>query len=386
MKQIRILLAFLFTIVCFGGTASLSSANSNIPSNDLENIIPKEAMDYANKHYKTFCKILINDGEDIDLENVQLQNPYYVYNPKSDKQQLSSFIFPIYQRNDCICLFEVDRAENGWVGSITCKGENIIDQMEYASKNCLFYSIKDSIFIENETEKMLFSDNLEINKQKMTSDEKDFLELGYMDKKQLIYSDKISFHAIKHDMDIDQASLTGYTPTLTSNTANKVTCKVSGYLSSQGNKPICWAACVATTYNYYNGKNVTATGVCNKVGHGYSGATTSEVLKAFQTYGFKYKNVYTNYPDISNINACLRNYYLLTIQLGTLNDDNIHLIDHNELITGTQYVDNIRSVRVYNPQGSGSTKWVTFNGNRTIFEATWGWKSTYLPVGYLPNL
>lgn len=213
--------------------------------------------------------------------------------------------------------------------------------------------------------------------------EKLFLNLSYNEKVKIIQKNTKEYSKINTDTLLKDKTPLGYTPKLSYNSLEHVECNVSKYLKSQGSKPYCWAACIASTKNYYSGKNITAAQVVKKTGYSYP--KPNQVMKAFRKYGFSYSTVFKEAPSLSNINACLRNHYLVTIEIGTLDNNHIHKTNHSELIFGTKYSDGKSFVKVYNPQKKGNIKWVRYNNVKTIFERGWGWRSTYLPNVYKPK-
>lgn len=66
----------------------------------------------------------------------------------------------------------------------------------------------------------------------------------------------------------------------------------------------------------------------------------------------------------------LKAFHLLTVVLGTLDNDYIHLTDHDVIIYGTGIKNGRKCIRVFNPQGKGSTSWIVYNNVKTAFYNT----------------
>lgn len=67
-----------------------------------------------------------------------------------------------------------------------------------------------------------------------------------------------------------------------------VMCNIK-YFYLQGNYSLCWAATVATIYNYKNNTSITAKNVADKMGIGYNtGASASQTKSALSSYGLSY--------------------------------------------------------------------------------------------------
>lgn len=348
----------------------------------------EEASEYANSQYKLFCKAS-DEYDDIvfDMDNVELGAGQHVYEVDTI-QQRAVFVFPVMQDKKCKALFKVTKTIDGWCGSLYQNDTKEIGKIICAKQKYIMYEVSGCQYLETENEIYLLDDSLSSNM--ISSREQEFLAKNFSEKCESISRIKkyINYHEISNTQSFsDDSNLIkmGYTPGLTVNTGSKVTCSVSGYMASQGDLPICWAACVASTYNYYKGKSITAKNVCDKLNVKYKAADNATTLKAFKKYGFDYKNIYAKYPNISNINACLRDHYLITLKLGTLNNDNIHLNAHDILVTGTCYKNGKSLVRIYNPQGNGKLSWTSFIGENTVFLDTWGWKSSFIPSDHKPD-
>lgn len=345
----------------------------------------ERANEHAEETFISYCRTLNEkEKENIDLKRIHLGDVNVVFDFKSGNEQLASFLYPVYEVNECVALFEVYDTVDGWCDSISVDNIEIFNKIRSYENEIILYKINDIEYIESKEAKYPTNSSEVIDESKMSKKEKTFFSKSFDEKNEYLNQKQISYYAM-NNCAVDNKETTGYTPALSVNTGSKVTCAVTNYLASQGNKPICWAACVASTWNYYKGKKVTATQVCDKIKHGYSDANDNEIIKAFSAYGFRYKNVYAKKPNISNINACLRDHYLITAKLGTLDDNNIHVNSHAVLITGTEYVDGTSKVRVFNPQGSGSTKWVKFIGENTVLLKSWGWSSTFIPADHKPD-
>lgn len=175
-------------------------------------------------------------------------------------------------------------------------------------------------------------------------------------------------------MDFNNASDFGYLPTFTTNNGSTVICNVSGYLAPQNGLPICWAACVATTYNYYKGTNVTAKNVCDKMNHSYTKASTALIEKAFQTYNLAYD--YTPYGlSLSLIRKHLKNGRLIPVSL----HNSISPTGHIEVITGVKVTSqNKEYLKVYDPDLNKQTL-TEFNNYNTVFPGSflWAWQGSF---------
>lgn len=372
MKKQFFLLMIFMVVLIFGRPMRADGKSDNIYD------IPQGAIEYAQEIYMTLYKISVEDrnmGLEPSGEKVKLGTPFYIYDIKTKGKQLPVFEFPVLEGNECVLVVEISYVGGDWTGKISKTYSFELNQINF-NKSFIAYQYGECTYFENNKEIIKMGDCEEIKK---------FYKLPFYEKVNIIQKNTKEYGKIPVNTLSGEENIVGYTPKLKYNTLEHVECDVGKYKKTQGNKPYCWAACVATTYNYYKGKQISTIDVVNKMKAKKKNMRTSDVLKAFQKYKFRFKNVYKDVPSLSNIRASLRNHYLLTAVLGTLDDDHIFLVDHDVIIYGTGIKDGKKCIRVFNPQGKGSTSWVIYNNVKTRFYNKWGWKSTYMDSRYIPR-
>lgn len=368
----------LFTLMCL---LVFVCNNMNVSAN-TDNI-ELEAQTYAKSQYKSYC-ITSNNNSDaqINITNIKLGQGKHIFTI-NEKQQDASFLFPVIDGRKCVAIFEVEKTSKGWCGTLCMDNIADFERIVQSNDEYVLYQLSQYTYAETATIKCIIHDDQP--QYSLSNEEKRFAHMSYNSKKRYLYKlNKTSKYIIQSLCDSfdNHSAMIGYTPKLDVNTGSKVVCSTKGYLSSQGDLPICWAACVASSYNYYFGKKITAKNVCKKMNSDYTAASNAKIIKAFKKCKLNYKLVSVNFPNLSNINACLRDHFLLTAKLvNKSNASQAHVV----LITGTDYRNGESRIQIYNPQGNGSSKWIRFVGEGTNFIKLWKWRATFLPADHKPD-
>lgn len=364
---------FLIVLSMFYAGSAAVAEDDDIPGN-----IPSEATQYAEENYMTFYEVSVEDknmGLELSGKHVKLGYPCVIYHIKSEQNQPPVFYFPVLEGDKCILVMEIAYVGDVWTGNISKIYSYELNKID-CTKPYIAYQYGECVYFENQMKKVKLGDCQELKK---------FSKLPFQKKVSIIQNNTKNYESMTQNCLSGEENIVGYTPKLKYNTLENVECEASKFYKSQGNKPYCWAACVATTYNYFKGKQVSTLDVVNKMNAKKKDMGTSDVLKAFQKYGFRFRNVYHDVPSLSNIRASLRNSYLLTAVLTGKDDDHIYLADHDVIIYATRYKNGKKFIGVHNPQGKGSQSWVEYKNVKTIFWKTRRWKSTYMDSRYIPK-
>ncbi len=322
----------------------------------------ESADDYAMNNYKYFMELFENEVLKSTYSNITLEHPFLIYDSLHEKQ-VENYLYPISSEDKVVAVLQVCKTDSGWRAMVNQYYVDFLNEIDYIhSSNWLFIAHEGSIEAFN-NKTSVFSDNSE----KIISND---TPLG--DKVSDVCKAFDNLVSI-NEIDTDLNAIMEYSPSFTSNDGKTILCNSSAYLTPQNGKPICWAACVATTYNYYYGKHITAKNVCDKINHSYTGeADTSVISGAFKKYNLDY--YYSPYGlSIALIRRHLNNHKLLTADVYN------QFGRHAEVITGVKVKQNEKTcLRVYDPDEDKETL-TEFNNIDTVFPGgfSYRWQGTF---------
>lgn len=322
----------------------------------------KSADDYAKENYEYFMRLFEESVLCEHYDNIALEQPFFIYNASCEKQ-VENYLYPISSENKIVALFQVCKTDSGWRAVINQYHIDLLNKIDYIHNN-------NWMFVTNGNSIEAFNNNCSVCSNNSKTDV--FKDVALEDKVSEVFKffdNLISINGI----DVNTNATIGYSPSFTSNDGETILCNSNSYLTPQNGKPICWAACVATTYNYYNGKHITAKNVCDKINHSYTGESdTSVVSKAFNKYNLDY--YYSPYGlSISLIRRHLSNHKLISADV--YNDFGRHA----EVITGVKVQqDGKTCLRVYDPNEDKQSL-TEFNNIDTVFpgEFLYRWQGTF---------
>ncbi len=194
---------------------------------------------------------------------------------------------------------------------------------------------------------------------------------------------KVMSHQVKRyqkiqtkNLKVDPDAKEGYSPGFSVEGKGKRVCNSGPYMVPQANKNICWAACVASIYNYFFNKHISAKTVSKKVLGKYDGAKPKQVLKAFKMY---HMDVY-KYADYAIVyDKVMQNilYRRMMIAVGVYDRD---LPYHDVVVTGYHNSNKSKEVKLYDPL-EDTWRWVTAKKGCFVFDdkaaATYVWRYTF---------
>ncbi|MBD5137247.1 MAG: hypothetical protein HDT39_15060 [Lachnospiraceae bacterium] len=220
------------------------------------------------------------------IEDFQLCDPYIVYDVEKEVQE-PLYYFPIKNNQEKIVLvMAVFLTENGWSDSISgCMADELNDK-NYLEEECLIYGDTDEICVENE-------DNQADAEIVDGADIEKFAKKDFSNKKKEFKKKyKVDFNVKSPESNDDGCMVqSGFTIS----TGTNILLDLKDYTVNQKikgeNADICWAASVATIYNYVKDKHITAKDVCDNIGHLYRAGSNRTVLRAFDEHKLNYAKV-----------------------------------------------------------------------------------------------
>lgn len=343
----------------------------------IENSIPGRVAEYANENYRTYYNLL----DDMpSAENLRLESPYVVCKAGQDVTMKAIYHYPLSVAGEIKAVFSVIDTNDGCTGSISNELAKAFNQLEDMQEYIL-YEMNGYLYAENAEGACCVVDGEIVENAEDfigTRDEKEFYSSTMGEKLQQIDN------AYTNCEQIDVTSPTpkedtvkeGYSPTHTKIVEGNTTIirsDIKKYLTPQGYDNICWAASIATIQNYFYGGVVSARDVCDVIGHDYSEATPHDVQQAFNAYSFHYKYTYGDlaWADIKQMIVDNKPLYISGIISGVPD------IRHSAVITGVKKNSDIKYVRTYNPQYTGTVAWSEFTRNNTTWLSYTG-SSAYL--------
>lgn len=287
MKDLKRVFVLLLTAAFL---LNYTNAYADTENSLYKDYVPADAYSYALENYRDGLGVILDNvelyGISGEIDDFEICAPYIVYDVEKEVQE-PLYYFPIKNNQEKIVLvMAVFLTESGWSDSISgCMADELNDK-NYLEDECLIYGDSDEICVENEdnqadTERV---DGAEI--EKFTK--KDFRNK----KKEFKKKYKVDFN-VQSPESIDDECVAQSDFTIS--TGTNILLNLNGYTVNQKikgeNKNICWAASVATIYNYVKDKHITAKDVCDNIGHGYRSGTNKTILRAFDEHKLDYRKV-----------------------------------------------------------------------------------------------
>lgn len=152
-----------------------------------------------------------------------------------------------------------------------------------------------------------------------------------------------------------------YSPSFSVSNNNSKQCRLYNQ-KSQGNRPVCWAACVATIVNYIKGTNMSTLRVCNDMGIN-EGASLWEAYSALNRYGVNYqslRNVARQRMNLDEIKSSIQRKK--PIYVASKTDDSGHAV----VAFGYGTAGGRVYINFWNPQLDGNTLSFEYKSTGTI--------------------
>ncbi len=371
-RAISIMISIVFLVAMFYQTSGIAlvTANAEVCDSNMivaENIdintnIPTEVTQYAKIHFTEMYGLV---DSDYDTDDLQLGEAYVVYNADESKLE-SIYHFPISENKKIEAVLTVIETDSGCVASISNENVDVLNTLEKKGdlQEYIQYDVDGELYIEGEEGIYKIDGG---KKSKVSDEEKRqhrFFKRSIKSKIQELDEAYQNIKEIAINISAKNVdSMVGYSPAHTTTTSGGKTetrLNIKKYLTPQGSDPICWAAAIATIKNYRQGSNTSAKSVCNAIGHAISGGTPSDVQRAFNYYGLRYR--YKNSNILwSDIKLYIEGNHPIYIE-GTNTSSGSR---HASVITGVRRSNEMCFVRIYNPQNTGKSTWNTFSGSST---------------------
>lgn len=304
-------------------------------------LIPIEAEEYASDNYKKGLDIVLERkdlyGISGQTSEFQLCEPYIVYDVNEDGQgQAPLYYFPIKdKKEDIVLVMAVFLTENGWSYSLGKDMAEELNEAEYLEEECVVYGDEDTICVENKDET--------INDENISgSDLKKFSSKGFQSKKKEIENNYSVDYDVSYDVDYEDTELSVEGSGFATATSNCRLLAVSNAVVNQRingeQKGICWAATIATIYNYIMDKKISAKKVCDSINHDYSGGNDTDIKSALKYFKLDYNSKgVLGYSTIKTNIKAKKPVYMRTISTNERKRHAVTLIGYDERIDG-QYI------------------------------------------------
>lgn len=176
--------------------------------------------------------------------------------------------------------------ENGWSDSISGSMADELNDKNYLDEECLIYGDSDEICVENEDNQ---ADTEVVDGTKIEK----FTQKDFKNKKKEFKKKYKADFNVKPLESSNEDDLAGSDFTISTGTNILLDSKdaVVNQKIKGKNANICWAASVATIYNYIKDKHITAKNVCDNIGHSYREGTYLTMLRAFDEHQLNYVKV-----------------------------------------------------------------------------------------------
>ena len=219
--------------------------------------ISEDANVHAKENYQLVLKIVL-DREDLygitgSVDEFKLCEPYIVYDVEKEVQD-PLFYFQISDSNENIVLvMAVFYTEDRWSNSISKDISEELNSSNYLDEECLIYGDSDDICIEKS--------NGKIQEENVDGKEiEEFVNKSFSQKKKEFKNNYETDFDVQYEkadltkiLDVSGFKSSSRTSILLDTDNAVVDQKING--SQRG---ICWAATVATIYNYIKDRKITA--------------------------------------------------------------------------------------------------------------------------------
>lgn len=323
-------------------------AESKEDLSEIRDSVPESVIAYAKEIYIDMCKVAEKDlGKKLDYQTLRLGEPYIIYDVEKKDEQDAVFYFPIESGEHVYLTLDVIQSDDGMKGGIS--PTTGIYQKKSLYENTIFYKDQENIHAQTISPISLSNKKVRIkklNEYDSFSDLDAYTKVKVMSHQVKKYR-KIQTKNLKANPDAKE----GYSPGFSVEGKGKRVCNTGPYMVSQANKDICWAACVASIYNYFFNKHISAKTVSKRVLGKYAGAKPKQVLDAFDTYDmdvYKYANYPITYDKIMQNILHKRMMIAKSITVSA---------KHDVVVTGYHNSSKKKEVKIYDPS-EDTWKWI----------------------------
>lgn len=349
-------------------------AESREDLSEIRDSVPKSVIAYAKEIYVHMCKVAEKDlGKKLDYQTLRLGEPYIIYDVEKKGEQDAVFYFPIESGEHVYLTLEVIQTDEGMKGGIS--PATGIYQKKSLYEHSIFYKDQENIHAQAISPISVSSKRARI---KEFNEYDSFSDLDAYTKINVISHQVKEYRKIKtKNLKADPDAKEGYSPGFSVEGKGKRVCNSGPYMVSQANESICWAACVASIYNYFFNKHISAKTVSKKILGKYACAQPKQVVKAFKTYHmdvYKHANYPISYDKIMQNILHKRMMIAMGISMS---------LKHDVVVTGYHNSSKKKEVKIYDPS-EDAWKWIV-PGNkdarhRYVFASkgnTYVWSETY---------
>lgn len=294
----------------------------------------------------------------ISLGNPQLElgNPYVIYLPWEIQDEI--FYYPVLDTGTekVVSVVGLIGTDQGYVYEISNRMVEVLNELDYAHNNWIFYVYDQKLYAENPYRVELLREfamsgelSAEENKKEL-----EFAALSYEGKLDWI-SKKIDrfqvFSPVQWESEEEQLNaLLGTTLSLY-------------HAMGQYGYNMCWASAAATVINYLQHSVVTGFEVCNRVGIGYdNGGSVFDIQDGLWSYNVMYNQVRNRYLSWDEIIANIDDSK--PIVLCANGSGNGRVYGHAAVIYGYSGSGSSSKMNVWDPLGDEDTG----DGSETVIQ------------------
>ena len=370
MRKLAIFIAliFLFTEVCYNNVYAYKK-------DVYEEFIPDDIQDYAIDNYKKGVDLVLSNynmyGIEGEIEEFKLCKPYFVYDVNQSVQD-PLYYFPISDEGDKVVLvMAVFRTENGLSFSIGTDISKELNEVNYLNEECIVYGDEETVCVENKNK--IANDTNSFGKLQVSDELNDFVNKDFKEKER----DIKDIYEVDQEVEYEESNKSDDESGFAYASHERKLLAVENAIVNQkidGKQyGICWAATVATIYNYIMDKKIYAKDVCDSIGHKYKGASADDIKKAFEKYGLDYRlHDVLEYKKIKDYITQRKPMYMRTISEDGESRHAVTLIGYDQRVDGNY-------ISIWNSANEQYTTMV-YDGERTSYgmnHTTYHWNQTF---------
>lgn len=378
-------------IVASCGTPVLAESNT---VNITTVAAPEEANIYAEEIAPTMIADVLEypDLFDVEISGYQdwtLGQAFTIFNVEDNTlKENNIYYYPILEGEKIVIILSVFKVDGQWSASLS---KSMADKLSNLSGTFILYEDDLTVYAESSNEKVkLMQDHKNTSNStisnKSFSNKISILKNGYKNLTTQSVTTDLSDSDLGNELNTIQEvknisnnsiinkSALGYTPGFTFNTATQVALNTYGYYKNQMYNGIqwgmCWAACVASVYNYRTGGSLEAYQVCEALEMDLDlGGTIYDIQKGLKNYNIVYRAT-TSTLSWDSYKSAINNKYppILAAASGS----------YGHAITAQGYttLDSVNKCVFWNP-GTSTYESLTYSGKTFTYGGrTYTWVQT----------
>lgn len=202
-KVLKYVLTGLLCLVLLENSGMVTYAESeglqSPKSEQFENLKLEDGIEFAMNTYQEFMRYFLVRCRKLeslkvrDIENTEIGKPFLLYNVDG-RQQPAYVYLPLYLDGKAVHIINALEYEDGYwqygpgpIAFLIAENQaDILNQIGYKDKECIFYSINNTCYVESEDERLIITAANARDENVYSKEEEAFLKMSFQEKKKMV--------------------------------------------------------------------------------------------------------------------------------------------------------------------------------------------------------